>query len=172
MVRRIRYYVYMESKHSIIFLDVDGVLNCSKTRARCQNYVGIENKKVELLKKIVDRTGAKIVLTSTWRVDWYKESWYKIIQSAEANYLDRKLKSHNLYVYDKIDYADRRRGEGIIKYVWVNEIRNFVILDDESFDFGPCKLLKYLVKTAFDEGGLNGEHVGKAIKILQETNHV
>lgn len=157
--------------NSIIFLDVDGVLNCSKTRARCQNYVGIDDEKLKILKSVVEQTGAKIVLTSSWRIDWHKESWYKVIQSAPANYLDRKLKRHGLCIFDKVDYADRRRGEGIIKYVWVNAVTNFVILDDELFDFGACKLLKYLVKTSFDDGGLKSEHKEKIIAILRRNKN-
>eukprot|EP00164_Ancoracysta_twista_P007240 GFYU01010244.1.p1 GENE.GFYU01010244.1~~GFYU01010244.1.p1 ORF type:complete len:254 (-),score=54.13 GFYU01010244.1:128-889(-) len=44
----------------IIFLDVDGVL--------CLAGVGLENGPVRNLKRIVDATGASIVLSSTWRM--------------------------------------------------------------------------------------------------------
>ena len=57
----------------IIFLDIDGVLNyrgCkSKSPSGCY---GIEQDKVKLLKNIVEQTNAKLVLTSTWKTDWYK----------------------------------------------------------------------------------------------------
>ena len=51
----------------VIFLDIDGVLNCSTTKDLCEFYTGIEDKKVAILKQIVDATDAKIVLISTWR---------------------------------------------------------------------------------------------------------
>lgn len=54
----------------IIFLDIDGVLNSADHldhTKHCNGYSDISPKKVKLLKKIVDRTGAEIVLSSTWR---------------------------------------------------------------------------------------------------------
>jgi hypothetical protein len=53
----------------VIFLDIDGVLNCSKTpNPRKLPYV-VDKKLVARLNKLLDRTGAKIVLTSSWRLD-------------------------------------------------------------------------------------------------------
>ena len=57
----------------VIFLDVDGVLNSDEYFDRIQNLdiEGIESdidiNKVKLLKKAVDTTGAKVVLSSSWR---------------------------------------------------------------------------------------------------------
>lgn len=52
----------------IIFLDIDGVLNTSRTKELvCGGCLGIEPGKADLIKRIVKETGAKIVLTSTWR---------------------------------------------------------------------------------------------------------
>ena len=59
-----------------IFLDIDGVLNEEKSRSSCCGYRGIDDKKVEILAKIVKETGARLVLTSTWKNHWrpfYKE---------------------------------------------------------------------------------------------------
>ena len=56
----------------VIFLDVDGVLNCQKTEAKCRGFIGVDSKKVKLLKKIVDATDAKIVLSSSWKIGWWK----------------------------------------------------------------------------------------------------
>ncbi|MEA2885200.1 MAG: hypothetical protein QOH32_4456 [Bradyrhizobium sp.] len=53
----------------IIFLDIDGVLNCSKTpNPRDFPYI-VDKKLLARLKKLLDRTGAKVVLSSTWRCD-------------------------------------------------------------------------------------------------------
>lgn len=53
----------------VIFLDIDGVLNCDKTRnPRKLPYV-VDKKLLARLKKLLQRTGAKVVLSSTWRVD-------------------------------------------------------------------------------------------------------
>jgi hypothetical protein len=53
----------------IIFLDIDGVLNCSKTpNPRDFPYI-VDQKLLARFKKLLDRTGAKVVLSSTWRCD-------------------------------------------------------------------------------------------------------
>lgn len=45
----------------IIFLDIDGVLNYENSKSK------VEEEKVKLLKEIVGRTDAEIVLSSDWR---------------------------------------------------------------------------------------------------------
>jgi HAD domain in Swiss Army Knife RNA repair proteins len=53
----------------IIFLDIDGVLNCKKTpNPRKLPYV-VDKRLVARFKRLLDRTGAKVVLSSTWRYD-------------------------------------------------------------------------------------------------------
>jgi hypothetical protein len=53
----------------VIFLDIDGVLNCKKTpNPRNLPYV-VDKKLLTRLKKLLKKTGAKIVLSSTWRID-------------------------------------------------------------------------------------------------------
>ena len=53
----------------VIFLDIDGVLNCEETpNPRKFPYV-VDKKLLARLKKLLERTGAKIVLASSWRLD-------------------------------------------------------------------------------------------------------
>jgi hypothetical protein len=53
----------------VIFLDIDGVLNCDKTpNPRKFPYI-VDKKLLVRLRKLLDRTGAKVVLSSTWRCD-------------------------------------------------------------------------------------------------------
>src|SRR3954453_15798640 len=53
----------------IIFLDIDGVLNCDKT-PNPRNFPYIVDKKLRGgFKKLLERTGARVVLSSTWRCD-------------------------------------------------------------------------------------------------------
>ena len=55
----------------IIFLDIDGVLNSigwvERTKGTAYEDKEIDPSKVRLLKQIIDKTDAKIVLSSTWR---------------------------------------------------------------------------------------------------------
>jgi HAD domain in Swiss Army Knife RNA repair proteins len=53
----------------VIFLDIDGVLNNSKTpNPRKFPYV-IDRRLLARLQKLLKRTGAKVVLSSSWRLD-------------------------------------------------------------------------------------------------------
>ena len=53
----------------VIFLDIDGVLNCAKTpNPRGFPYI-VDKRLLARFKKLRDRTRAKVVLSSSWRVD-------------------------------------------------------------------------------------------------------
>jgi hypothetical protein len=53
----------------IIFLDIDGVLNCKKTpNPRKFPYI-VDKRLLARLRRLLDRTGAKVVLASSWRTD-------------------------------------------------------------------------------------------------------
>ena len=152
----------------VVFLDIDGVLNCEGSRSRCAGYRGIDDKKAENLAKIVKATGAKIVLISTWKDDWRKTD--KAYQGMMANYLDKKLKKQGLTALDKTrDYVSERylsRGEGILEYLTCHEVESYVVLDDFQFDYDSCGLTGNYVKTDNYNGGLTEELAEKAIGIL------
>ena len=152
----------------IVFLDIDGVLNCEGSRSRCAGYRGIDDKKAENLAQIVRATGAKIVLISTWKDGWRKTD--KAHQGILANYLDKKLKKQGLVVFDKTrDFYGEEcfsRGEGISDYLESHAVENYVILDDYQFDYDSCGLTENYVKTDNYNGGLTEELAEKAIGIL------
>lgn len=161
----------------VIFLDIDGVLNCRSTREEAYGFLGIENEKVELLKKIVDKTKAKIVLVSTWKDEWEKGRALSDI----GQYMIDKLKMHDLEIFDKTKdilpemakgleicnaSALLSRGEGIFIYLLENEIDGYVILDDRQFDYDRYDLTDNLVKTNM-KTGLDLALTLKAIDILK-----
>ena len=49
----------------VIFLDVDGVLNSSRT---LHEDISLEDDLILNLKELVDKTKAKIILSSSWRL--------------------------------------------------------------------------------------------------------
>ena len=156
----------------ILFLDVDGVLNCHATKDTCGKYIGIDDKKVCLLKEIIDATGAIIVLVSTWKECWTNEPRFKPSQDELATYLDEKLAKQGLIAADKtIDGNSYRRGKGILRYIELQkekgiDIDKFVILDDEMFDYLETKMTKHLIQTSFYQNGLERKHVRKVIEKL------
>ena len=152
----------------VIFLDIDGVLNGEKSRTRCAGYIGIDSDKLLRLKRIVEQTGAKIVLISTWKTGWCKLN--KLLQDELANYLDRKFKKFGLEAYDKTPNAFGQgylsRGEGILYYLYENKVESFVILDDLQFDYDGCNLTDKFVKTN-GATGIADEDVERAIRLLK-----
>lgn len=57
----------------LVFLDIDGVLN----RCVWAKQIRLEEDLVERLKKLIDETGAEIVLTTWWRrfEDYIRWDW-------------------------------------------------------------------------------------------------
>lgn len=157
----------------VIFLDVDGVLNCMSTRERICGLVGIEDRLVKRLARIVAFTGAEIWLVSSW-----KESW--ICGDELGVYLESKLAGYGLKISGMVDFFDvdpEKRGYQVMLWLdeWLRDmdreetIESFVILDDEWFDYGDWSPLEgRVVKTEFYEkdGGLKDLHVEQAVKIL------
>lgn len=158
----------------VIFLDVDGVLNCSTSKSYCHDDIcgvitGIDSDKVKRLAKIVEVTGAEIVLSSDWKDGWSK--YYTSPKPSHAKYLDNHLyKKGRLTIKDKTPNTSKGswfRGEEILAYLRSHkDVENYVILDDTFFeDFSIKEISEHLVLTEY-KVGLTDDDVEKAIKIL------
>ena len=149
---------------NIIFLDIDGVLNWGGTEELAPSgCVGVEDMMIRNLRKIVDDTNAKIVLTSTWKSEWSKGANYK---SEDFKYLEQRLNEFNITIFDKTNDCIYNRGEGIKKYLYYHpEITNWVVIDDIIFDDYDDEISKHFIHT--DQCyGLTFKLALKAIKIL------
>ena len=160
----------------VIFLDIDGVLNCTYSKSRCQGYTGIDIDKAERLKEIVDATGARIVLSSTWRLGYNKDG-HRL--KKHGDYLKMKFDKVGLSVYSVTPDLGRMgycRGKEIKK--WIEEcgekVEDFLILDDETYDFLEEKLSDHWLKTAYymKNGGLQPDDVERAIAYLNEGKDI
>ena len=151
----------------VILLDIDGVLNEDTTPTRTKNrFVFIDKDKLLRLRRIVDTTGAKIVLSSTWRYD-------RNVPGLNGDFLELQEAFHKVglefYDYTPVDALGVRRGMEIQAWLGLHpEVTKFVILDDEFFDFAERGLLHRLVKTKFSNGGLTEKLAQKAIDLLME----
>jgi hypothetical protein len=56
-------------KVKVIFLDIDGVLNSEQTENSRELPYIVDEKLLKMLRELLDRTSAKVVLTSSWRID-------------------------------------------------------------------------------------------------------
>ena len=150
-----------------IFLDIDGVVNCNTTKERCGDVVGVEQEKIALVKQIVDATGAKIVLSSTWRLDMieYRNGVAKNLY--DYNYLVGEFAKQGLEFYDITPHhKDDWRGREILD--WLSQckepIEGYVVIDDDVFDIvTECR--GHVLITS-PETGLKPNGVKWAIQIL------
>lgn len=148
---------------NVIFLDVDGVLNSLTTiETTPDNYRGIEQSKVALLKNLVDETDAVLVLISDWKTGWESED--KDNQDSLANYLDECLAKEGLEIYDCTYEARRKdRGKGISEWLHEHKVKKWIVLDDETFDdFEKYHISEHLVLTA-EYFGLTEDDVEEAL---------
>lgn len=150
----------------IIFLDIDGVLNSEEWLYKRNDNETINPEQVKLLKEIMDKTGAEIVLSSTWRKLSGRHPLY--------TYLVESLKKFGLEIKSHTPSIGGDRSKEIKKWIDKHEINGkikFVILDDFTiFSYQMYGLSDYLVQTSYygENGGLQRWHVEKAVKILNE----
>ncbi len=167
----------------IIFLDIDGVLNSAhwwKVRPPLDEYGNsdvhsrrsIDPTAVAHLNTIVEKSGAVIVLSSTWRT------------MHPLSYMQSLLKKRGFTgkifaaTPDFASFSNPTDDEGNILYIrrgkeiqaWLDMLGpdrqpdSFVILDDDD-DMGH--LSNCLVKTTFQKG-LTDEHVIAALEVLNQ----
>lgn len=140
----------------IIFLDLDGVLNNWKHPDL------IDEKNALILRKVIDRSGAKIVLTSSNKYSFQREG----LKSIEESYLEKYvkvLKRLGIYIYDVTPYIDEDKSKEIKTYLESNPfVTSFVIIDDElvSMDLRKYQVYLDLYK------GLEEEHIKPILDIL------
>lgn len=158
----------------VIFLDIDGVLNnlTSMYLATLGHHpagniamMTMDAGCVLLFKHLVVKTGAKFVVTSTWRRN-SKENSTEVFNALRWCGFDNAM-DHCAGITIRLDNGNR--GMEIdhwlkIKSHEFGEIENYVILDDDSFDIHQGN---NLVKTV-GEIGLTVKDLEKAFEILGE----
>ena len=178
----------MNNQNKIIFLDIDGVLNgynrwnligwkiVSKIKykplelwyKRITEPFGVHESKVKRLAKIVNKTGAKIVMSSSWRHGWWNTPYER--QYDDQRRLTDLFNKYNLEVMSITPtLKSGRRGDEIAQWLHANkyEVISFIILDDENFDMSPFDTSPNFIQTSNGKfSGLKNKHVSWAIKQL------
>ncbi len=155
--------------NKLIFLDIDGVLDTYKS-----HYM-LDPVLLDRLGKILGRTGALIVVSSSWRasnvpdtVEFMTDYDNPRVGSNPFPFTD-KVVGVTPILYSVVDGDIDRpatRGEEIAAYLKVHSCDNYVILDDcdEMLrDQWPHLVL------VNDEVGLTEADVEKAVGILNQT---
>lgn len=150
----------------VIFLDIDNVLNCATSISNCYGWTGIDNTLVKKIARIVAGTGAKIVLTSTWKLDFHLEEGYKQT-NREAQYMVNKFRQARLKIHDITIDKLYNRGSGIHKYLNEHpDINSWVVVDDFQFEDFDSEILARFVQTS----PLTGITDNDMIKIIEILN--
>jgi len=156
----------------IIFLDVDGVLNhvdCWNDNGKNphpaeivkggEGVLKISIECVKQLNRIIKETGAKIVLSSTWR---RHKNHYDFLLT--ANIKGEFIGETPDLLYD----LSRETYRGTEIKEWLNEFGEdckFIILDDDD---DMEDLMDHLIQTDYMANGLTEEIANEAIKKLNE----
>lgn len=147
----------------VIFLDVDGVLNSDKTSRRTAGgYTFVGSRQMKNLRRIIEETGAKVVLSSDWRYDRDDPKW-----NGDFLELKEELLRYGISLYGFTpELRSAHRGAEID--AWLkdhDEVENFVILDDR-LDIEPNK--DHWVRTVMSRG-LGIEETEEAIRVLMNS---
>lgn len=149
----------------VIFLDVDGVLNSNDyiEYTSKNNVKGIleeiDPKKIDMLKQVLNITGAKIVVSSSWR------NIRKFEKLRELFFL------YGIRLDEKTPLIGNNRGLEIKQYLKEHaNIEQYIILDDEVFDSFDEELTNNLILTKEDQNdtsygeGLQLRHINQIIE--------
>lgn len=152
----------------VLFLDFDGVLNSHKFITHQANHTNqsivsmrdpktmIDPEAVKILNKIIEATGAKVVISSSWR---HLHEWEELQEMLIA----RGFEGEVIGQTPDAAVSGPDRGHEIQEWLDAHlDVESFVIIDDSS---DMAHLMDKLVSTSFYTGLLES-HIEPAIKHL------
>jgi histidinol phosphatase-like enzyme len=161
----------------IIFLDIDGVLNSNKwfnsDEYRQESGTAsdamimlvnhqwhLDPKAIQLINRLVDTTGAEVVISSTWKIKYDVDQLNEMLTERGATF---KAVGRTPHVQGRMS-EHVPRGREIQAYLnsLSEQPETFVILDDRD---DMNQLFKYLIKTGYEDG-FTTMHLARAIKML------
>ena len=174
---------------SLLFLDVDGVINPTSNymrlkaagKSRAPENLTFPDDIMLRLKSIIDETGAKVVISSTWRTtNWLDSSTWDPTYKNLVN----QLAKYDISIYGCTPVRrDRVRGKEILEYLeWHkhevenNEFTPFIIIDDGDFDIEPFIAPAHIIKIAGNVGITDSDaefaiyQLNKMKKLAEERN--
>ena len=159
-----------------LFLDCDGVVNHNGVYEKCAKRPGqtkpedwVDPSRVALVNEICARTGAVIVVSSSWR-NYLKGGWVGVRDVLALRGLTAEVVDHTILLEDRrrLGWSELGWGEGTrwdeIKH-WLEghpRVTRWAVLEDALVDGIPPE---NLVRTTL-ELGLTREGVERAVAIL------
>jgi len=144
---------------SVLFLDIDGVVLSGEELWASQNNRYLPPHKVAMVKEVCDRSGAVVVVSSTWR---FSESTESDLRNAGLC-LHRDWRTPMSGRIGSI-FVGRCRGEEIAAWLADHpEVESWAIVDDDS-DMLAAQFDRF-VRTPFVTG-IDRSHVDRLVSIL------
>ena len=156
----------------IIFLDIDGVLCVIESDAKQAfqrlakgegSSPSLNSKCISVLNRIIKKTDAKVVISSSWRLHYPLENIKKALE--KHGFVGEIIgATPNAWRHPEIDYV--ARGNEIQQ--WLNEhpeVEKFVILDDETDEMRHL-LPKCVVTQGVFSKGLSCKHAKLVLEHL------
>jgi hypothetical protein len=165
----------------ILFLDIDGVLNTpfghdpeiaeklsnkplkGSVITELWSADDLFPKLVEKLNKIIEQTGALVVISSSWRRVYPPSNIAKML---EKQGFKGKVIGKTPVIFSSYGGPWKDRGDEIKEWLDANDgVDSFVILDDIDFEGIEKHFPKQFIRTDCDVG-LTDDNVQKAVQIL------
>ena len=182
----------------IIFLDIDGILNCEDAyrAGHCQyvEWIWEDGRKdhyqrfcswsKELLNRLIRETGAKIVISSTWRlsgIDFIKKVWELEEMEGEIIGITPSMRTKDIRIPRgmEIDYfLENDLGFKHVnwdektqrKYMDKSGLENYIILDDDSdMLYKQRNHFVHVLSSPRNTEGFN-EHYYQKAKLMLDKN--
>lgn len=155
----------------VIFLDIDGVLNYTDWYDDDRNPGNLDGQESDLDPLCVDRiikicndTGAKVVISSDWRISWYGTQLRLGRMGLDENFVIDKTPER---IWIMVPGYDHSRGAEINDWLSSHpECDNYVIIDDRT-DFKDNQMGNFIHIN--HKIGLTDENMNQAIAILNKN---
>lgn len=157
----------------IIFLDFDGVITTEKS------FYNLDNDKCDMIQSIINETGAKVVITSSWRRNDLDETIKYLYTISDrvpfvVSWIDDIIgvtsRMYGFKLSDKGEHFRISRGEEIYRWLEENEdlgVDSYVILDDDA-DMLYHQKDNFIHTCSFD--GMTRSNMYEAIRILNKND--
>lgn len=153
-------------ERKIVFLDIDGVVS---PLGGAFSHSLFEPSRMLRIKRILDSTGAIIVLSSSWRTSQFGRD--------EVN---KQLRLHGMEPFADVTPELPSASRAVEILTWIDKaatrikVLNFVAIDDIHLAAGAPNrdfFAKHAIHTKSSEG-ITDEQVQQAIQMLQDSNNL
>ena len=182
----------------VIFLDIDGVLNCENAyrngECQYQEWVWEDGRKdhyqrfcvhsKDLLNKLIDETGAKIVISSTWRssgIEFMKKVWELENMSGEIIGITPSMRASGIDIPRGMEIKYFLENDLNFRHInWSEEeqqkkmdesgVENYIIIDDDSdMLYGQKNHFVHVLPSPRNKDGFNQKYYEIAKSMLEKN---